>query len=102
MSVWPFSRWITSVAPVAASLMVQSVVLPATWVTVEPAEWNLVFLLSSLLGPLLNTPLLVACFAVAAALGWLAESAAWALARRRPRRRTRIERIEREAVNGER
>jgi hypothetical protein len=64
--------------------------------TLHPAEWNLVFIVWSLVTPFRSSPKAVAMLAAAVAVGWLVESAIWTLARWRPKRRTRVERVERE------
>lgn len=84
-------------------LVTQLTLTAVARMTVEPAEWNLVFMYSTTIRAVTSAPILLAVYAAAAILGWLAESTVWAVGRRRPKKgRTRIERIERDAVSGAR
>jgi hypothetical protein len=63
--------------------------------TLHPAEWTPRFVFFSFWGPLRAAPRTFAIYAAAAAVGWLVETVVYAVSRRTPVRKTRIERIER-------
>lgn len=63
--------------------------------TLDPAEWNLRFLLTSFVGPFLGTPKVVFALAAATAAGWLVEAALRAVGgTRRRARKWRLERVD--------
>jgi hypothetical protein len=62
--------------------------------TLRPAEWSLLFVWSSLVGPIRSAPREMAISMGAAAAGWLVEALVGAVGSlRRPGRTVRVERI---------